>query len=88
MPERFRGNLKYELVQSFEDDLTSSNVLKTIVEEGETPVNTWRLNLGPHNPQTMVNFQNAEEVEDFCLRCPDNFWSPYFEAPAPEEGGE
>ena len=86
MPDRFRGSEKYELVQTLKDDLTSSNVLRTIVEEGQTPVNTWRLNLGPRNPQTMEEFKNAEEVENFCLLCPDNFWSPYFEDPAPEEG--
>jgi len=88
MPDRFRGSEKYELVQTLKDDLTSSNVLRTIVEEGQTPVNTWRLNLGPRNPQTMEDFKNAEEVENFCLLCPDNFWSPYFEDPAPEEEGE
>tara|TARA_Y100001980_G_C14379834_1_gene182198 strand:+ start:412 stop:678 length:267 start_codon:yes stop_codon:yes gene_type:complete len=88
MPNRLRGLQEYELVQTLKDDLTSSNVLRTIVEEGETPVNTWRLNLGPTNPLTMIDFQNSEEVENFCLQCPDNFWSPYFEDPEPEEGGE
>jgi len=84
---RSRDGVNYELIQTIGDDLTSSNVLKTIVAEGETPVNSYRLNLGPYHPQTMIQFQNATEIEAFCLKCPDNFWSVYFEDPE-EEGGE
>ena len=85
---RSRDGVNYELIQTIGDDLTSSNVLKTIVPEGETPVNSYRLNLGAYNPQTMIKFQIATEIEAFCLKCPDNFWSVYFEDPEPDEGGE
>lgn len=85
MPNRSIKNVEYELVQTLTDDLTSSNVLRTIVEEGETPVNKYRLNLVNWNPQTMVNWDNAEQIETFCLTCPEYFWSEYFEDPVEEE---
>ena len=85
MPNRYIKNVEYELVQTLTDDLASSNVLRTIVEEGETPVNKYRLNLLNWNPQTMVNWDNAEQIEGFCLMCPEYFWSEYFEDPKEEE---
>ena len=85
MPNRYIKNVEYELVQTLTDDLRSSNILQTIVEEGQTPVSKYRLNLGSWNPKTMVDWQNAEQIEMFCLTCPENFWSLYFEDPVEEE---
>ena len=86
MPNITKNNIEYELVNTVADDMSSTNVLRTIVEEGETPVNSFRLNLPPYNPLTQSPFADAQQIEDFCISIAENYWSPYFEDPEPEEG--
>lgn len=88
MPNINKDGIEYELVSTVADNLSSSNVLRTIVDEGETSVNTFRLNLPPWNPKTGQAFTDAEQIEQFCKSVSHNFWSPHWEDPAPEEGGE
>ena len=84
----FVNGVPYNLSQTINDDLSSTNVLQTVVEEGETPENKYRLNLPPYNPETLKTFANADEIKEFCDDVEERFWSPYFEDPAPDEGGE
>lgn len=86
MPNISLNGIDYELVSTVASDMSSTNVLRTIVDEGETSVNTYRLNLAPYNPQTMKLFTSADDITNCCLAMPANFWSPYFEDPEPEEG--
>ena len=86
MPNISLNGIDYELVSTVASDMSSTNVLRTIVEEGETPVNSFRLNLPPYNPLTQSPFADAQQIEDFCISIAENYWSPYFEDPEPEEG--
>ena len=86
MPNISLYGIDYELVSTVASDMSSTNVLRTIVDEGETSVNTYRLNLASYNPQTMKLFTSADDITNCCLAMPANFWSPYFEDPEPEEG--
>lgn len=85
MPNISINGIEYELVNTVADDMSSTNVLRTIVEEGKTPVNTYRLNLPPYNPMTMDAFLNADQIKNFCINISKNFWSPYWEDPEEEE---
>jgi len=66
--------------------MASSNILKTIVEEGETSTNAFRLNLPPFNPETLRPFLNENQIIEFCNRAKQTLWSVYFEDPV--EGSE
>ena len=85
MPNLTLNGIEYEMVNTVADDMSSTNVLRTIVEEGKTAVNKYRLNLPPYNPMNQFPFINAEKIEDFCVHISENFWSPYFEDPVEEE---
>ena len=50
------NEIEYEMINTVANDMSSTNILKTIVEEGETSVNTYRLNLPPYNPETLAPF--------------------------------
>ena len=85
MPNISLNGIDYELVSTVASDMSSTNVLRTIVDEGKTPVNTYRLNLASYHPQTMKPFTSADDITDCCVTMSSNFWSPYWEDPAPEE---
>tara|TARA_A100001391_G_C4896826_1_gene232516 strand:- start:93 stop:356 length:264 start_codon:yes stop_codon:yes gene_type:complete len=85
MPNISLNGIDYELVSTVASDMSSTNVLRTIVAEGETSVNTYRLNLASYHPQTMKPFASADNITDCCVELPANFWSPYFADPEPEE---
>lgn len=87
MPNITINEVEYEMVNTVADDMSSTNVLKTIVEEGKTSVNTYRLNLPPYNPETLAPFSNTDQIIQFCNR-PLNIWSVYFDDPVEEDGGE
>ena len=84
MPNIFKNGIEYQLESAIAEDMSSTNVLKTIVEEGENSVNSYRLNLPPYNPMSLKPFTEAQQIEDFCMSISKNFWSPYFEDPDPE----
>jgi len=85
MPNLTLNGIEYEMVNTVADDMSSTNVLRTIVEEGETSVNTYRLNLPTYNPMSQNPFTEAQQIEDFCVHISENFWAPYFEDPVEEE---
>ena len=85
MPNLTINGIEYEMVNTVADDMSSTNILRTIVEEGETPINTYRLNLPPFNPMSQSPFINANQIEAFCLNSTNDFWSLYFEDPIEEE---
>ncbi len=84
MPNIFKNGIEYQLESAIAEDMSSTNVLKTIVEEGENSVNSYRLNLPPYNPMSLKPFTEAQQIEDFCMSISKNFWSPYFEDPVEE----
>ena len=59
----FVNGVAYNLSQTVNEDLSSTNVLQTVVEEGETPENKYRLNLPPHNPKTLKPFANVDAIK-------------------------
>tara|TARA_E500000331_G_C17074319_1_gene634046 strand:+ start:526 stop:789 length:264 start_codon:yes stop_codon:yes gene_type:complete len=81
------NEIEYEMINTVANDMSSTNILKTIVEEGETSVNTYRLNLPPYNPETLAPFLNTDQIIEFCNRSL-NIWSVYFDDPVEEDGGE
>ena len=85
MPNILINGIEYELVNTIADDMSSTNVLRTIVEEGKTPVNTYRLNLPPYNPMTQSPFSTSQQIEGFCMSIAKNFWASYWEDPKEEE---
>lgn len=88
MPNLTINGIEYEMVNTVADDMSSTNVLKTIVEEGENSVNSYRLNLPHYNPMSRKPFTEAQQIEEFCMSISRNFWSPYFEDPEPEAESE
>jgi hypothetical protein len=89
MLKRNIKNETYEIVASFYDDGQANAIARTIVEEGETPVNTYRLCVGARNPLTQVPFdKNQTELESYLLTNDQTIWDVYWEDPEPEEESE
>lgn len=89
MLKKIINGVEYEIVTSFEDDGQGNAIAKTIVEEGETSENIYRLRVAAKNPVTQVPFSgNIEMLNNFVLSVGHNTWNDYWEDPAPEEGGE
>mgnify|MGYP003298976640 FL=1 len=79
----------YEIVASFYDDGQANAIARTIVEEGETPVNTYRLRIGVKNPLTQVPFDKDETaLHKYLLTNDQMLWNAYWEDPVEEDGGE
>ena len=87
MPNITINEVEYEMVNTVADDMSSTNVLKTIVEEGKTSINAFRLNLPSYDPETLLPFLNKEQIIKFCNRSP-NSWSVYFDDPVEEDVDE
>ena len=86
MLKRKIKNIKYEIVASFYDDGQANAIARTIVEEGETPVNTYRLRVGARNPVTQVPFdKNETALHDYLLTNDQMLWDAYWEDPVEEE---
>ena len=84
----FRG-VEYELVVvEIKDSGDSTNALQTIVEEGETPIKSWRVNLAANNPLTMAIFTDAESRLNYLEGMPDRLWDEWYEDPEPEPESE
>ena len=85
MLKRFIKNVEYEIVSEFYDNGDSSAVAKTIVDEGETPVNTYRLCVGSRNPVTQVPFNKDETaLHDYLLTNDELLWNDYWQDPVEE----
>jgi len=80
--------IEYEIVTEFEADGQGNAIAKTIVEEGETSENKYRLRTGVKNPLTQVPFNNdIDAFNAYIDGVPDTHFNIYWEDPAPE-GGE
>ena len=89
MLERNIKNETYEIVASFYDDGQANAIARTIVEEGETPVNTYRLVVGSNNPLTQVPFnKNETALHNYLLTNDQMLWNAYWADPVEEDGGE
>ena len=89
MLKRNIKNETYEIVASFYDDGQANAIARTIVEEGETPVNTYRLRVGARNPLTQVPFNgNETALHNYLLTNDQTIWDAYWEDPEPEEESE
>ena len=85
MLKRFIKNVEYEIVSEFYDNGDSSAVAKTIVDEGETSVNTYRLCVGSRNPVTQVPFNKDETaLHDYLLTNDELLWNDYWQDPVEE----
>ena len=78
------NEIEYEMINTVANDMSSTNILKTIVEEGETSTNAFRLNLPAFNPETLLPFLNENQIIEFCNRAKPNLWSVYFDDPEEE----
>ena len=88
MLKKIIKGIEYEIVTSFEDDGQGNAIAKTIVEEGETSENKYRLRTGVKNPLTQVPFNNNIDAFNVYIDgVPDTHFNIYWEDPAPE-GGE
>ena len=87
MPNRRLKGAEYEVVVSFYENGEGNCIAKTIVEEGETPVNTYRLTVAANNPITQQPFnKNEDALMAYALSNQEHLWSDYWEDPEPEEG--
>ncbi len=73
------------VVVEIKDSGDSTNALQTIVEEGETPVKKYRVNLAANNPLTMTRFTDAESRLNYLENMPDRLWDVWYEDPVEEE---
>ena len=58
MLKKVINGVEYEIVTAFDDDGQGNAIAKTIVEDGETAENKYRLRTGTKNPLTQVPFNN------------------------------
>lgn len=87
MRKRELYGVEYEIVVDWYDNGDASCVAKTIVEEGETSVNTYRMNVGKKDPISQQPFnKNDEMLYGYALGNKEFLWNDYWEDPAPEEG--
>lgn len=81
--------VEYEIVSEFYDNGDSSSIARTIVAEGETPVNTYRLVVGSRNPITQVPFdKNETALHNYLLTNDQMLWDDYWEDAETEKESE
>ena len=86
MPNRRLKGDEYEIVVSFIDNGEGNCIAKSIVGEGETAVDTYRLTVGKSHPVTQQPFNKNEDVlMAYALGNPEHLWQDYWEDPEPEE---
>ena len=86
MHDRRLKGAEYEVVVSFYDNGDGNCIAKSIVGEGETAVNTYRLTVVKSNPVTQQPFNKNEDVlMAYALGNPEHLWQDYWEDPEPEE---
>ena len=86
MLKRYIKGVEYEIVSEFYDSGESSSIAKTIVEEGETAVNTDRIEVSRNNPVTQVPFnKNMDALSNYLLNNNEVLWDAYWEDPKEEE---
>ena len=71
---------EYEIVIEFEDNGQGNAIARTIVEEGKTPVNKYRIRVSSANPLTQIPFNgNINLLNDFVMSVKENTWDAYWE---------
>ena len=86
MLKKIIKGIEYEIVTSFEDDGQGNAIAKTIVEEGETAVNTYRITVSRNNPVTQVPFNKSiDALNNYLLTNNEVLWDAYWEDPVEEE---
>lgn len=89
MRKKYLRGVEYDMVViEIKDSGDSTNALQTIVEEGETPVKKYRVNLAANNPLTMARFTDAESRLSYLGNMPDRLWDAWYEDPEPEAESE
>lgn len=89
MRKKYLRGVEYDMVViEIKDSGDSTNALQTIVEEGETPVKKYRVNLAANNPLTMARFTDAESRLSYLENMPDRLWDAWYEDPEPEAESE
>ncbi len=87
MLKKIIKGIEYEIVTEFEASGQGNAIAKTIVEEGETSENKYRLRTGVKNPVTQVMFNNdIDAFNAYIDDVPDTQFDIYWEDTAPEEG--
>ena len=72
--------VEYEIVTEFEDTGQGNAIAKTIVEEGETAENKYRLRTGVKNPLTQALFNNdIDKLNSYVSSVPDTHFNIYWE---------
>lgn len=72
--------VEYEIVTEFEDTGQGNAIAKTIVEEGETAENKYRLRTGIKNPLTQALFNNdIDKLNAYVSSVPDTHFNTYWE---------
>tara|TARA_B100000686_G_C16536939_1_gene835308 strand:+ start:464 stop:733 length:270 start_codon:yes stop_codon:yes gene_type:complete len=89
MLKKVINGVEYEIVTAFDDDGQGNAIAKTIVEDGETAENKYRLRTGTKNPLTQVPFNNnIVAFNNYISGVSSNIFNIYWEDPEPDEGGE
>ena len=89
MLKKVINGVEYEIVTAFDDDGQGNAIAKTIVEDGETAENKYRLRTGTKNPLTQVPFNNnIVAFNNYISGVSSNIFNIYWEDPAPDAGGE
>ena len=87
MLKKVINGVEYEIVTAFDDDGQGNAIAKTIVEDGETAENKYRLRTGTKNPLTQVPFNNnIVAFNNYISGVSSNIFNIYWEDPE-EEGG-
>ena len=80
MLKKIIKGIEYEIVTEFEASGQGNAIAKTIVEEGETSENKYRLRTGVKNPVTQVMFNNdIDAFNAYINDVPDTQFDIYWE---------
>ena len=80
MLKKIIKGIEYEIVTEFEANGQGNAIAKTIVEEGETSENKYRLRTGIKNPLTQALFNNdIDALNAYISSVPDTHFNTYWE---------
>ena len=80
MLKKIIKGIEYEIVTEFEASGQGNAIAKTIVEEGKTSENKYRLRTGIKNPLTQALFNNdIDALNAYISSVPDTHFNTYWE---------
>ena len=80
MLKKIIKGIEYEIVTEFEANGQGNAIAKTIVEEGKTSENKYRLRTGIKNPLTQALFNNdIDALNAYISSVPDTHLKTYWE---------